>query len=135
MAPAKAACKSCPYRRDVPSGIWDADEYEKLPDYDAETAYQPIGVFQCHQQNGRICAGWAGCHDMTQSLALRLASSFGHISDEDLYATLDYESPVALFESGAQAAAHGLAALENPDSRARRAIARLEHKQARRNTG
>lgn len=23
-------CETCPYRRDVPSGVWSADEYRKL---------------------------------------------------------------------------------------------------------
>nr|WP_280343300.1 DUF6283 family protein [Nocardia neocaledoniensis] len=31
--PAPRPCVSCPYRRDVPSGVWDFGEYEKLRGY------------------------------------------------------------------------------------------------------
>lgn len=53
-APAKNPCGSCPYRRDVPSGIWSEEEYDKLPQYDLPTGDQPPNVFLCHQQNGRL---------------------------------------------------------------------------------
>ena len=132
--PAKAPCKSCPYRRDVPSGVWHESEYDKLPDYDAPDlgSGQPIGAFYCHQSDGRLCAGWVGCHDMDNNIGLRMAVSYEHISAEDYHAALDYESPVELFESGAEAAAHGKKQITSPDTQARRAIARLERKKARR---
>ena len=133
--PAANPCGSCPYRRDVPSGVWDASEYEKLPDYDGDTGEQPIGTFLCHQQNGRICAGWAGCHDMEDSLALRIAFAGGHIEPEELEATLDYATKVPLFGSGLEAAQHGMAGVSNPDRDARRVIDKLTAKQARRDRG
>jgi hypothetical protein len=130
--PAKRPCVSCPYRRDVPSGIWAEEEYDKLPGYDGNTGEQldagALGAFFCHQQNGRLCAGWVGCHDMNESLGLRLASSHGTLSEEDVDAAFDYVSPVPLFSSGAEAAAHGLERLDAPDERARRIIGRLERK-------
>lgn len=46
--PAPQPCASCPYRRDVPSGIWAAEEYAKLPAYDADTPFQPPHLFLCH---------------------------------------------------------------------------------------
>lgn len=124
--PAPRPCESCPYRRDVPSGVWDASEYAKLPAYDNDTASQPAGVFLCHQQDGRVCAGWAGCHDMDHSFALRIASATGQMAPEAVEATLGYESPVALFGSGAEAAAHGTRDFERPDRSARRVIGKLE---------
>jgi hypothetical protein len=123
--PAPRPCESCPYRRDVPSGVWHEDEYAKLPPYDRETPYQPPGVFLCHQQNGRVCAGWVGCHDMWQSLGLRLAMSAGALSEADYSATIDYTSPVPLFTSGTEAAAHGLAELERPGAGARRVMSKI----------
>lgn len=30
LTPRKTPCASCPYRKDVPSGVWEASEYEKL---------------------------------------------------------------------------------------------------------
>lgn len=128
LCPAAAPCRSCPYRRDVPSGVWDETEYAKLPPYDQPTPYQPSQVFLCHQQDGRICAGWAGCHDMSQSLALRLQVASSGIEPEDLEATLDYESPVPLFASGAEAAKHGLAQVEQPPPEAVKTIDRLARK-------
>lgn len=128
--PAPNPCGSCPYRRDVASGIWDASEYEKLAAYDEETFAQPQGIFLCHQQDGRACAGWCAVHDMAHSLALRLGAH--RIDSDTLNAILDYETPVDVFLSGTEAAQHGLADVMDPDARARRQIARLEQKAARR---
>jgi hypothetical protein len=121
--PARRPCGACPYRLDVPSGVWAASEYAKLPDYDRDTPYQPTGVFQCHltEHKGasyRICAGWAGCHDTENLLSLRIAVSAGLITPETAEATCDYESPVPLFASGAEAAAHGIRDLANPSAAA-----------------
>lgn len=118
--PSPAPCGTCPYRRDVPAGLWDSSEYVKLPLYDGETWEQPTALFFCHQNDGHLCAGWVGCHDTHNLLSMRIHQV--HPS------TFDYESPVPLFGSGAEAAAHGLSGVENPDARARRAIARLTKK-------
>lgn len=116
--PATRPCVSCPYRTDAPAGLWHPDEYAKLPAYDRDTAQQPTGVFLCHQQDNRVCAGWAGCHNTDHLLALRLAPAFGTMDLAEVEATLDYVSPVPLFRSGAEAAAHGLSAVDGPDERA-----------------
>ncbi|WP_067904162.1 DUF6283 family protein [Nocardia vaccinii] len=76
--PAPRPCSSCPYRRDAPSGVWDAEEYEKLRLYDLDMAFQPPRLFQCHQADfdsgvRRLCAGWAGCHG-SELLGLCVAS-------------------------------------------------------------
>lgn len=126
--PAKAPCRSCPYRRDVPSGVWSPEEYAKLPPYDLPTGEQPHGVFYCHQQDGRVCAGWAGCHDMNENLGLRLALAFETLTPADVYAITEYQSPVPLFESGAAAAEHGLSEVERPGGSAVEMIQRLERK-------
>ena len=122
--PSKAPCGSCPYRRDVPAGVWSSEEYAKLPRYDGETGDQLMqggtGLFFCHQNDGHLCAGWVGCHDMRHNLAVRLNRVHP--------AVFRYESPVPLFESGAEAAAHGLSGIEAPDERARALIAKLERK-------
>lgn len=122
--PGKAPCGTCPYRRDVPPGIWSADEYAKLPAYDGETGDQLMagatGLFYCHQNDGRLCAGWVGCHDMRHNLAVR----FTAVAPE----TYTYQSPVPLFASGREAAAHGLSGINNPGPDARRAIRKLERR-------
>lgn len=110
--PAARPCGSCPYRRDVPSGVWHPDEYDKLPPYDGPTWEQPPGVFLCHQQDGRMCAGWCGTHDMDEALAIRLLGATGN--GEAVNAALDYVSPIPLFDSGAEAAEHGLRDVEHP---------------------
>lgn len=124
-APAPRPCESCPYRRDVPSGVWAADEYAKLPGYDRETPFQPVGVFLCHQHNGRVCAGWAGCHDGDELLALRIAAVDGSMTAADIDATIAYRSPVPLFASGAEAAAHGRRDLAEPAPDAQRIATKL----------
>lgn len=131
LAPAAAPCVSCPYRRDVPSGVWAPEEYAKLPPFDQPTPFQPLALFFCHQQDGRLCAGWCATHDMDESLALRLAAADGRISQDDLEAVLWYETPVPVFASGAEAAAHGLAAVESPPAEAVAVIHRLDRKRRR----
>lgn len=123
LTPRKTPCPSCPYRRDVPSGIWAASEYEKLPLYDGTTGEQAVkGAFQlfdCHQTDGHLCAGWVGCHDMEESLAVR----FHHREvDPSVYT---YVSPVPLFASGAEAAEHGMRDLEDPSPDARAAQSKI----------
>lgn len=120
--PRPRPCASCPYRKDVPSGVWDTSEYLKLPQFDLPTAEQPTAVFLCHQGNDHLCGGWAACHDMAQNLGMRLASAFGHMSDDDIDATLDYQTSVELFESGAEAALHGMRDMDEPDQEAQRVI-------------
>ncbi|MET8997158.1 DUF6283 family protein [Amycolatopsis sp. NPDC004169] len=133
--PAPRPCVSCPYRRDVPSGVWHVSEYAKLPRYDTETGTQPGGLFQCHQNDTddtrrRICAGWAGCHDGDELLALRLAVISGRITPETAQATVNYQSPVPLFDSGAEAAAHGVRNMSDPDAEALRTIEKIRRVRA-----
>ncbi|MCI3277017.1 DUF6283 family protein [Streptomyces cylindrosporus] len=127
--PAPRPCDSCPYRRDVPSGVWSHEEYEKLRRYDAATPEQPPGLFQCHQADAdgsirRICAGWAGCHSGEGLLGLRLALFEDRIDAETFRAAAHYRSPVPLFDSGTEAADHGQADIHRPDH----AAALLIHK-------
>lgn len=124
IRPRTRPCSSCPYRRDVPSGLWTAAEYDRLPPFDGDTGEQAMagafGLFHCHQQPQHLCAGWTGCHDMQHNLAVRM-----HARDLDIDAVLGYESPVPLFTSGAEAAAHGKRDLAAPGPAARRKIRQL----------
>src|SRR5476649_1940723 len=112
--PAPAPCGSCPYRQDVPSGVWSEEEYAKLPEFDKSTGEQPPSVFCCHQQPGRLCAGWVGVHEMKHNLGLRLADAMGAMEPDEVDATLAYETSVPLFASGAEAAEHGRAEIAEP---------------------
>lgn len=118
-------CGSCPYRCDVPSGIWAEEEYVKLEQYDEPTYAQPTGIFLCHQQDGRMCAGWVGVHG-TQLLGLRLWAS-GQ-SDEVVQALLDYESSVPLFSSGSEAAEHGRRDIDAKSPAAERQVTKIMRK-------
>ncbi|MGW5160473.1 DUF6283 family protein [Nonomuraea wenchangensis] len=76
--PAERPCGTCPYRKDVLSGSWAREEYDKLRGYDRPTFAQPVTLWLCHQHDRdsprrRVCAGWAGCHDGTTLLAVRVA--------------------------------------------------------------
>lgn len=123
--PRKRPCVSCPYRRDVPSGVWAAKEYEKLPTYDGDIGAQALAgalrLFGCHQADGHLCAGWAGHRPPDELLAIRLALSSGRINE----AVLDYTTDVPLFASGAEASAHGLADNKAPGAHAVKMIGRL----------
>jgi len=126
---AKAPCKSCPYRRDVPSGVWAASEYERLPAYDGNMGEQAWAggrrLFDCHQSDGNLCAGWLACHGPDKLIALYLTPYI--VPD----AVWDYTTRVKLFKSGAQACAHGLRAIKWPAARARRMIDQLLRQRAR----
>jgi hypothetical protein len=75
-----------------------------------------------------MCAGWVGCHDMDENLAIRIAASMGDLTVEGYNAVLDYVSPVPLWSSGTEAAKHGVASIETPDEKAQKIIDRLVNK-------
>ena len=129
--PAPRPCESCPYRRDVPSGIWAAEEYSKLLRWDRPTSEQPMDVFMCHQQDGRVCAGWVGCHDGRELLGLRLAVTMGSMAYGEFRKATEYTSPVPLFASGAEAAAHGLTDIQAPGENASRLIDKITAKRTK----
>lgn len=114
-------CRSCPYRLDVPSGVWAHEEYEKLRLYDAPTGEQPFAPFACHATPDALCAGWATVH-----------SNRGH--DHDLLALRLLGSPeipkptTPLFDSGNDAADHGQADIGDPSPEAQETIDRLLRK-------
>lgn len=119
LRPAKRPCSSCPYRKDVPSGVWAEHEYRKLPEYDLPAWAQPVGVFMCHQNDGRLCAGWLGCHDPHHLISLRMG--FESIDPS----AFKYQSPDPLFATGKEAMRHGLREIEAPGKRAVRVIQKL----------
>jgi hypothetical protein len=111
----------------VPAGLWDAHEYEKLPDYDGEIIEQiekgATHAFQCHQAE-RLCAGWTAVHK--GCLAMRLYAE--HMDEEEVRATARYETDVPLFSSGAEAALHGLSGVASPSDEAVLMIHKLERR-------
>lgn len=130
--PAPRPYSSCPYRRDVPSGLWHADEYDKLREYDKEMPGQPMALFQCHQTDAdselrRLCAGWAACHG-DNLLALRLALIENRISPDVFEATIDYRSPTPLFEFGTEAADHGQRDIDDPSTAAVHTMAKISRR-------
>lgn len=116
-------CSACPYRRDAPPGLWAENEYAKLPPYDEPTWAQPTEAFACHATPEHLCHGWAvvGGWDL---LALRLLAARG--------GPIDIPDPhVPLFASGADAAEHGLSAIEAPPAATVHAHDRLLRKYER----
>lgn len=127
----KTPCGSCPYRREVASGIWHESEYAKLEGYDGDIIDQSAhAVFMCHQQDGCVCSGWLGHRDPAGLLAVRLGISRGDLAPE----VIEYTTTVPLFESGADAAAHGLAELYQPGEAAVRVIEKITRKNELRNS-
>jgi hypothetical protein len=122
----KTPCASCPYRRDVPSGVWAESEYDKLPDYDGEISEQAgtangLRAFSCHQGDGKICAGWAGHRDPHDLIALKLDVSRGKIDP----AAMSYKTTVPLFASGAEAAEHGKRDISQPSQEALKTVTKV----------
>jgi len=114
-------CASCPYRKDVPSGVWHESEYDKLPEYDGETFEQSPVIFSCHQKDQTVCAGWLGHRVPGDMLAVRIGLLTGALPPE----ALDYTTKVPLFETGAEASEHGKAEIDNPGDAARKLINKL----------
>jgi hypothetical protein len=111
LRPRERPCKSCPYRRDVPSGVWSAEEYVKLISYDGDTAYQDPVAFMCHQADGFLCAGWCGHRERASDLlAVRIGVGNGLMHPD----TANYITDVPLFTSGADAALHGMRDIARP---------------------
>lgn len=123
LRPRKNPCPSCPYRRDVPSGVWDESEYEKLLRYDLPTGSQPPGVFMCHQGDGYLCSGWCAVHG-DESLGLRLGVSFGQVDPE----SIGYTTTVPLHPSGRAAYEHGMREYLSPGQRAVDTITKIVKK-------
>lgn len=120
---AKSPCASCPYRRDVPSGIWHRDEYEKLREYDRDGSdgqIPPIAVFHCHKELDTkvptVCRGWLTVH--SESIAVRFAQITGLIDPMAIYAKVKEK----LYRSGNEAADAGEKGIKRP-SRAARSMA------------
>lgn len=99
---ATGPCGSCPYRKDVPAGLWHPEEYDKLAAFDRPTMEQPAARFMCHAVPDNLCFGWASCYSnrghANELLALRL-----HRFPLDTIPP----SPVPLFASGAAACKYG----------------------------
>jgi len=121
LKPRPRPCASCPYRVDVPSGIWHPDEYAKLVGYDADTWAQPLNVFMCHQGDDQVCSGWLGHRDPSDLLAVRLGLASGHLDA----ACVDYSTTVPLWPSGAAAARHGCRDVPAPSPEAVQAIEKI----------
>jgi hypothetical protein len=111
----------------VPSGIWSAEEYKKLPAYDGdiseqlEHAEQSLRVFLCHQNGQQACAGWLGHRDPIELLAVRVGISRGDLAPE----CAEFETSIPLFASGAEAAEHGAREIAQPGERAATAISKI----------
>ncbi|MEW2260778.1 DUF6283 family protein [Streptomyces sp. NPDC047869] len=135
LPPAPRSCASGPYRTDVPSGVWSQEEYSKLRLYDGPTWTQPPGLFLCPPARPRRLPrprlrllGGLPRRRPPPRLARRAAA--GDIDLETAEAIRDYVSPVALFASGAEAAAHGMREITRPGPDARRTIAKIRRTRA-----
>ena len=117
----KNPCPTCPYRRDVPSGIWDESEYAKLELYDEPTDRRlpQTALFLCHTTPESPCRGWLTVH--REAVAVRRAMFRGEGRMDDVHA----EPPVALFESGAKASAHGRRDIDKPSEAAIDAVTKV----------
>lgn len=121
MKAAPKPCGSCPYRRDVPSGVWHPSEYAKLKKFDGDTSEQSPRLFMCHSNPSTLCAGWLGCHGPEELLAVRLGVLSGKVDPS----VRDFTTDVPLFSSGAEAARHGTARVSRPGKAARETIDKL----------
>ena len=110
-------CSSCPYRKDTPAGVWAAEEYKKLPEWDKPMT---LGVFMCHQGNRRLaCRGWLEVHH--ENIGVRLALMRGAI---DLGKHPE-PTKVPLYKSGAEACKAGLKGVHRPSRKAQEVIVKL----------
>lgn len=124
--PRKQPCASCPYRVNVPSGIWHPDEYAKLERYDGEIHEQiqndGTRVFSCHQDGVAVCSGWLGHREEPSDL---IAVRMGIIDGQLDPSCAEYTTQTALFPSGHEAAKQGRRDLEHPSNRAQKAMRKI----------
>jgi len=117
-------CLACPYRIDVPSGVWSWSEYEKLRPYDNPTGEQPFEPFACHAGPDQLCNGWAVCHTTRGNehdlLSLRL------IGYPDIPV-----SKIPLHASGNDAADFGQQDIEEPTDEAKVVVDKLMQRHER----
>lgn len=124
-------CESCPYRKDVPSGVWHEQEYLKLAEYDKETQDQPIGVFLCHaaDREKTLCRGWVEVHGK-QSGEKDLLCTRIQIDRE----FLDVEPcGIPLYSSGQEAMEAGLREVDFPSQEAIDLMIKIQRKLNERN--
>lgn len=128
---AENPCESCPYRRDVPSGIWHESEYEKLRAYDSDGFDRPLAAFLCHHspdmKQQAACRGWLTVH--RETVAVRIAMMTGQVTPDEVYT----EVSAPLFASGNEAADAGIKGVKRPKAKARKVIDRLLDKKMKRN--
>lgn len=133
MAP--TPCTTCPYRRDVPSGIWDRSEYEKLPAYDhRDFGESPMAVFHCHQEpmigKPTVCHGWLSVHP--DCIAVRMARFSGLITKEHM-AQIPIKPDPKPYDSGQQAYRAGIKGIRRPGKKAEAAVRGLLKRKAKAN--
>lgn len=128
----RSPCTSCPYRKDVPSGIWGSEEYDKIVRYDSPTYAQPPKLFMCHQVDGSLCRGWLDCHGR-ELLAIRIAISMKTVSVDDALQALDEEPFVPVFSNASEAARHGRKSINKPGKKAKQLMKSIEKKRGKRN--
>jgi hypothetical protein len=116
-------CNTCPYRKDTPSGIWDREEYNKLPAWDGTEMHEMnIALFLCHSANlagnKAVCRGWLEVHCENKGVRLNMMS--GRI-------TVPCTTPTTaeLYESGAAARRAGLRGVRKPSKKANVVINKL----------
>ena len=116
-------CSTCPYRKDVPPGIWAEEEYQKLRGYDDGAQPLALATFLCHQSTitdrETVCRGWLSVH--CESVAVRLAEARGEVPPGAKYDPV----PVPLYATGNEAADAGLRGVKRPSRKARREIDKL----------
>lgn len=113
-------CSSCPYRKDTPPGVWAREEYEKLPQYDAE--FSMPGIFLRHYSTASaslsVCRGWLEVH--CNNIGVRMAQVTGKIVVEDRTPT-----KFPLYDTGAEACRAGLRGICRPSKKALAMISKL----------
>jgi hypothetical protein len=119
----KEPCSTCPYRKDVPSGVWSFDTYEILRPYDEPTFAQPFKPFGCHTTPDFYCHGWAVVHTSRGNEFDLVSLRMARLGYPDIP-----EPAVPLFASGNEAADHGQRDLDNPSAESRAAVDKLLRK-------
>lgn len=115
----KEPCGSCPYRKDVPAGVWHPEEYTKLSGFTPKDprSVPAMGTFLCHNHEEKdrvLCRGWTFVE--RESPAVKLLVYLGRVEPDDVCQT----PRTPLFETGQEAALHGLSGVKKPTKAARR---------------
>lgn len=106
MAVSRQPCKTCPFRRDAPHGIWEPDQYVRIA-YLGSVVDHPSTPMGCHQHarqdpqsRGEATPCWGWVKSAPESFGVQLRLKQGMVTEADLEpGPVDVMTPEEMLEA------------------------------------